>query len=276
MSAAEGVDHRSTNTWSTIVQPLAVRRYLGSGRTRPRPGRSFRETHGAAIREAKTRTVGRFVEQAFLADPRSRRAVSRGALHPSRARRPQGRELLFPQARRPNATTTARRQFSRRIIDDPRGGAAAGKEILVAAAQERRSLRPRNSRASISSSASPGTGARSTASSCAIWTTLPRTTSDVHQARGVALAAVGGDVDLLSFLGIPYRDSHFAAFARPHNVNRPVDTMLTPEQSAQFSMLASPDDEAPGLCRTAGIRRELLIRKRALTVTEDGLAAATA
>jgi len=45
---------------------------------------------------------------------------------------------------------------------------------------------------------------------------------------------------LLGFLGIPYRDSYFAAFARPHNVNRPVDTMLTPEQSAQFAMLATP------------------------------------
>ena len=45
---------------------------------------------------------------------------------------------------------------------------------------------------------------------------------------------------LLGFLGIPYRDSYFASFARPHNVNRPVDTMLTPEQSAQFAMLATP------------------------------------
>jgi hypothetical protein len=45
---------------------------------------------------------------------------------------------------------------------------------------------------------------------------------------------------LLGFLGIPYRDSYFAAFQRPHNVNRPVDTMLTPEQTAQFAMLATP------------------------------------
>jgi hypothetical protein len=45
---------------------------------------------------------------------------------------------------------------------------------------------------------------------------------------------------LLGFLGIAYRDAHFAAFARPHNVNRPVDTMLTPEQAAQFAMLATP------------------------------------
>jgi len=45
---------------------------------------------------------------------------------------------------------------------------------------------------------------------------------------------------LMGFLGIPYRDSHFSAFARPHNVNRPVDTMLTPEQAAQFALLATP------------------------------------
>lgn len=45
---------------------------------------------------------------------------------------------------------------------------------------------------------------------------------------------------LLGFLGIPYRDSYFSAFARPHNVNRPVDTMLTAEQAAQFALLATP------------------------------------
>ena len=45
---------------------------------------------------------------------------------------------------------------------------------------------------------------------------------------------------LLGFLGIPYRDSYFSAFARPHNVNRPVDTKLTPEQAAQFALLATP------------------------------------
>ncbi len=45
---------------------------------------------------------------------------------------------------------------------------------------------------------------------------------------------------LMGFLGIPYRDSHFSTFARPHNVNRPVDTMLTPEQAAHFALLATP------------------------------------
>jgi hypothetical protein len=45
---------------------------------------------------------------------------------------------------------------------------------------------------------------------------------------------------LMGFLGIPYRDSFFSAFARPHNVNRPADTMLTPEQAAQYALLATP------------------------------------
>jgi hypothetical protein len=45
---------------------------------------------------------------------------------------------------------------------------------------------------------------------------------------------------LLGFLGIAYRDSFVSAFARPHNVNRPVDTMLTPGQAAQFALLATP------------------------------------
>src|SRR5262249_41368738 len=32
---------------------------------------------------------------------------------------------------------------------------------------------------------------------------------------------------LFTFLDRPYRDTYFSAFARPHNVNRPIDTPLT-------------------------------------------------
>src|ERR1700743_15335 len=35
---------------------------------------------------------------------------------------------------------------------------------------------------------------------------------------------------LFDFLDLPYRDEHFAAFARPHNVNRPEDRPLTDGQ----------------------------------------------
>jgi hypothetical protein len=45
---------------------------------------------------------------------------------------------------------------------------------------------------------------------------------------------------LFAFLRLRYRDEHFAAFARPHNVNRPVDMLLTPAQSAQFQRIAAP------------------------------------
>jgi hypothetical protein len=43
---------------------------------------------------------------------------------------------------------------------------------------------------------------------------------------------------LFHFLNLPYRDEHFAMFARPHNVNRPEDELLTAEQSAHFDAIA--------------------------------------
>ena len=43
---------------------------------------------------------------------------------------------------------------------------------------------------------------------------------------------------LFKFLGLPYREEYAAAFSRPHNVNRPVDTLLTPEQAEQFDWIA--------------------------------------
>jgi hypothetical protein len=43
---------------------------------------------------------------------------------------------------------------------------------------------------------------------------------------------------LFHFLNLPYRDEHFAMFARPHNVNRPEDELLTPAQAARFDAIA--------------------------------------
>jgi hypothetical protein len=43
---------------------------------------------------------------------------------------------------------------------------------------------------------------------------------------------------LYDFLELPYRDEHFAMFARPHNVNRPEDRLLDEPQRAQFEMIA--------------------------------------
>jgi hypothetical protein len=43
---------------------------------------------------------------------------------------------------------------------------------------------------------------------------------------------------LFKFLGLPYREDYAAVFSRPHNVNRPVDTLLTAEQAKQFDAIA--------------------------------------
>jgi hypothetical protein len=43
---------------------------------------------------------------------------------------------------------------------------------------------------------------------------------------------------LYDFLGLPFVDSDFAVFARPHNVNRPEDRMLDASQRAQFDAIA--------------------------------------
>jgi hypothetical protein len=43
---------------------------------------------------------------------------------------------------------------------------------------------------------------------------------------------------LYAFLDLPYRRENFAAFARPHNVNRPQDRLLDADQRARFEALA--------------------------------------
>lgn len=43
---------------------------------------------------------------------------------------------------------------------------------------------------------------------------------------------------LYGFLNLPYRDEHFAMFARPHNVNRPEDRLLDAAQRRQFDAIA--------------------------------------
>jgi hypothetical protein len=44
--------------------------------------------------------------------------------------------------------------------------------------------------------------------------------------------------ELYAFLGLPFRGSDFAVFARPHNVNRPEDRLLDARQTAQFEAIA--------------------------------------
>jgi hypothetical protein len=43
---------------------------------------------------------------------------------------------------------------------------------------------------------------------------------------------------LYEFLDLPYTDAAYAAFARPHNVNRPQDRLLTAQQRLQFEFIA--------------------------------------
>ena len=45
---------------------------------------------------------------------------------------------------------------------------------------------------------------------------------------------------MFEFIGLSYRDDHFAIFARPHNVNRPEDHPLTQAQRVSFDRIASP------------------------------------
>ncbi len=45
--------------------------------------------------------------------------------------------------------------------------------------------------------------------------------------------------ELFGFLGLACRNEHFTALARPHNVNRPEDRLLTPVQREQFEAIAS-------------------------------------
>jgi Sulfotransferase family len=51
---------------------------------------------------------------------------------------------------------------------------------------------------------------------------------------------------LYDFLNLSYRDEHFAMFTRPHNVNRPEDRLLDTRQRTQFEHIAGPMMERLG------------------------------
>ena len=63
-----------------------------------------------------------------------------------------------------------------------------------------------------------------------------------EQSLFVRLEDLYGSTDeverLFAFLQLPYEQHLAASFARPHNVNRPEDEMLTPQQAAQFDRIA--------------------------------------
>ncbi|MGD0190978.1 MAG: sulfotransferase [Rhizomicrobium sp.] len=51
---------------------------------------------------------------------------------------------------------------------------------------------------------------------------------------------------LFEFLGLGYRNEHAQMFARPHNINRPEDRLLDPDQTQRFERIASPMMRALG------------------------------
>jgi hypothetical protein len=56
---------------------------------------------------------------------------------------------------------------------------------------------------------------------------------------------------LFEFLNLPYRNEYFGIFARPHNVNRPEDRPLTPDQREAFGRIATPMMERLGYAERA-------------------------
>jgi hypothetical protein len=55
---------------------------------------------------------------------------------------------------------------------------------------------------------------------------------------------------MYDFLGLPFRESDFAVFARPHNVNKPEDRLLDAAQTTQFEVIAGPMMAALGYAGT--------------------------
>ncbi len=94
-----------------IIQPLAVRRYLGladAAETRHILARNLWRgdpLFGPA-------PLGRFLQQAFVADPRSGRTVSGSEVRPSGARWPQSGGILFPQVGRGMLRRPFQRHFA--------------------------------------------------------------------------------------------------------------------------------------------------------------------
>jgi hypothetical protein len=78
---------------------------------------------------------------------------------------------------------------------------------------------------------------------------LPKTRSHVVRLEDLysSPSAVQG---LYGFLNLRYRDACFAAFARPHNVNRPEDKPLDARQRMQFEAIACDAMEDYGYANT--------------------------
>ncbi len=71
-----------------------------------------------------------------------------------------------------------------------------------------------------------------------------------HRKHFVSLEDLEADADavkaLFGFIGLDYRDAYAAEFTRPHNVNRPEDRLLTTPQTQKFDRIAAPMMERLG------------------------------
>ncbi len=61
----------------------------------------------------------------------------------------------------------------------------------------------------------------------------------------------GAVEQVYDFLDLPFSDAAFAAFARPHNVNRPEDRLLEPAERARFDAIAGGMMERLGYAKRA-------------------------
>ena len=216
----------------------------GPDRSQMKPRACSTDTHGAADPLQRGRALGRFLQQAVLADPGSggaaaaRRASSIWCATGARSPAPISTSWAT------NVTTTAPPRFCRRISTIRRVPAPPPEKKYWWPVPRRddpparRFPRLRPVRAHL-----PGTGRRSTGWSWRSWRSCRRRAALFVRLEDLQRSPQRCE-GFIDFLNLPYRDEHFAAFARPHNVNRPEDRLLDAAQRAQFDAIAGDDDGA--------------------------------
>ena len=214
-----------------IVQPLAVRRYLGlidgarQNGCLPKPMPPPSAT-------AK-RSIGAILEQVVLADPGTGRAASASKIRPSGARRAQSRQLYFhklgDECYDDRSTAILRRPY-RRPAAIPRrrrrrniGGRCRAGTIHP----------PTHSHASTNSSGSLALGGNQSRD--------PGGAGGLRRRKACSCvwricAEPARCANFMTFL--IFVTQRIRVFARPHNVNRPVDKLLDEKQRSNSKAIA--------------------------------------
>jgi hypothetical protein len=227
-----------------IVQPLAVRRYMGwTGKADAMDG--LRQTHGAALR---------YSEAAFWGDSSNKLSW----LIPELAE-------LMPDAKFVHLARDGRKvasSYFHKLGDECYDDRSTA--ILAAHARDsRRNPAPPPEKKYWWPLARPGDpfadafpGFDQFERICWHWAEINRVILESlaaldaarkHFVRLEDLETSAAEVKaLFAFLGLPFRDERFAQFARPHNVNRPEDRLLDARQSRSFSHIAGPMMETLG------------------------------